>query len=151
MLELDQETISLQQAINTSQTLIGNQPVSDNKPLCSNQLPCDNQLACGKQTNAGNRGIKLSPKLSHAQIALLYFYEGWPITRATCSAIAEKFGYKPGMKLYNIFVEKIKQPNRIYGKNAIKDIDSILSLLSDSATDLALKDLAESRRVRACG
>ncbi len=88
---------------------------------------------------------QINTKLSHPQIALLYFYEGLPITENNGPEISVKYGYKAGRSLYNTFKEKEKLTNRINGGNAVKDLQIILPLLSPEAKALAESELILAR------
>lgn len=71
-------------------------------------------------------------KLTHSQIALLYIYTYKPITKNNAQEIAEKYGQTSGQKLtekYNKMYASLTE--RTSSKVAVKDIERVISLLSD--------------------
>jgi len=71
-------------------------------------------------------------KLTHSQIALLYIYTYKLITRNNAQEIAEKYGQSSGQKLtekYNKMYANLTE--RTSSKVAVKDIERVISLLSD--------------------
>lgn len=80
-------------------------------------------------------------KLTMKQIALLYVYQGLPITRHNGKEIALSYGHTSGDKLYSLFsnygsrLNRIAKPNNctaITLRNKINLIESVIDLLPES-------------------
>lgn len=86
-------------------------------------------------------------KLAHTQIAILHHYIKQPITRNNAVGIAQKYGQTSGQKLEAIYKDLISPLTRTAkGKNRVKDIETILPLLSGEAKAMANKELVEARK-----
>ncbi|KAA9349576.1 hypothetical protein [Larkinella humicola] len=73
-------------------------------------------------------------KLTHAQIAMLCFFDKKPITANNSKDIASKYGYvnkTSGQKLFDTYRIILKDSNRKNSKNAIKNYEAILDLLEN--------------------
>jgi hypothetical protein len=69
------------------------------------------------------------PKLTLSQIALKYYYEGLTITRQNGDDIVEKFGYKSGDKLYQLFTKYAVKINRTGDEDSEKKLENKIKLL----------------------
>lgn len=76
------------------------------------------------------------------QIALVYYYNGTPITNENCKEIAKKYNLLDGFGLYNKhYILLPSEARRLEGKYAIKNIRGILSELTIEGLYKAIEDL----------
>jgi hypothetical protein len=85
------------------------------------------------------------PKLSHSQIAILHHYSKLPITSNNANDIARKYGQTSGQRLeatYRDLTSELVRTGK--GKNRVKDIKAVFSLLTGTAKTLAEKELKDA-------
>ncbi len=86
-------------------------------------------------------------KLTHAQIAIYYHLEGWPINENNATTIAQKYGQTSGKKLANTYKELTSELTRTEkGKYTVKNYLALKSLISDNAKADYNKELEKARK-----
>lgn len=86
-----------------------------------------------------------SVNLTHSQIALLHHYNGQAINKNNADTIAAKYGHTSGKRLEKTYKDLISELNRTAtGKYTVKNIVTVISLLSGTGLALAEKELGEA-------